>query len=104
MSGMSEVHNDTDGIGISNESHHQTMAIQRLGHEHDWQNQPSIQQRSPVHFGHHRLFHQMGGGHASDVSDIKGCYQFYQRACYSHVWDSSDHPDQWRIGVHIRGV
>jgi hypothetical protein len=35
---MSEVQKDTDGTGVSNESHHQTMAIQRLGH--------------------HRLFHQ----------------------------------------------
>jgi hypothetical protein len=31
MLGMSEVQKDTDGIGVSNESHHQTMAIQRLG-------------------------------------------------------------------------
>jgi hypothetical protein len=33
----------TDGAGISNESHHQTLAIQRLGHGYDRQNQPSIQ-------------------------------------------------------------
>jgi hypothetical protein len=63
--------------------HHQTMAIQRLEHGHDWQNQPSIQQGSPVHFCHHGLFHQMGGGHPYEVGDIKECYQFYQRACYS---------------------
>jgi hypothetical protein len=52
---MSEVRKDTNGTGISNESHHQTVAIQRLGHGHDQQNQPSIQQGSPVHFGHHGL-------------------------------------------------
>jgi hypothetical protein len=28
---MSEVQKDTDGTGVRNESHHQTMAIQRLG-------------------------------------------------------------------------
>jgi hypothetical protein len=38
---MSEVRKDTDGTGISNESRHQTMVIQRLGHGHDRQNQPS---------------------------------------------------------------
>jgi hypothetical protein len=76
MLGMSEVQKDTDGTGVSNESHYQTMAIQRLGHGHDWQNQPSIQQGSPVHFGHHVLFHQMGGGHYYEV-------RFYQTACYS---------------------
>jgi hypothetical protein len=31
MSGMSKVRKDTDGTDVSNESHHQTMAIQRLG-------------------------------------------------------------------------
>jgi hypothetical protein len=61
MSGMLEVQKDIDGTGVSNESHHQTMAIQRLGHGQDWQNQHSVQQGSPVHFGHHGLFHQMGG-------------------------------------------
>jgi hypothetical protein len=50
MSGMSEVQKDIDGISVNNESHHQTMVIQRLGHGHDRQNQPSIQQGSPVHF------------------------------------------------------
>jgi hypothetical protein len=75
------------------------VAIQRLGHGHDRQNQPSIQQGSLVHFGHHGLFHQMGGGHPYEVSNIKGYYQFYQRACYSQVWDSSDHHDRWRIGL-----
>jgi hypothetical protein len=25
----------------------------------------------------------------------------FQRAFYSQVWDSSDHHDRWRIGVHI---
>jgi transposase InsO family protein len=44
MLGMSKVQKDIDGTGFSNESHHQTMAIQRLGHGHDRQNQPSIQQ------------------------------------------------------------
>jgi transposase InsO family protein len=56
---MSKVWKDTDGTSVSNESHHQTVAIQRLGHGHDRQNQPSIQQGSPIHFGHHGLFHQM---------------------------------------------
>jgi hypothetical protein len=51
MSDMSEVQKDTNGTDVSNESHHQTMAILRLGHGHDWQNQPSIQQGSPIHFG-----------------------------------------------------
>jgi transposase InsO family protein len=37
---MSEVRKNTDGAGASNESHHQTMVIQRLGHGHDRQNQP----------------------------------------------------------------
>jgi hypothetical protein len=83
MLGLSEVRKNTDGIDVSNESHHQTMVIQRLGHEHDRQNQSSIQQGSPVHFDHHRLFYQMGGGHPYEVSDIEGCYQFYQRAYYS---------------------
>jgi hypothetical protein len=83
MSGMSEVQKDIDGTSVSNESHHQTMKIQRLEHGHDRQNQSSIQQGSPVHFGHHRLFHQMGGGHPYEVSDIEGCYQFDQRVCYS---------------------
>jgi hypothetical protein len=41
---VSEVQKNTDGASVSNESHHQNMAIQRLGHGHDWQNQPSIQQ------------------------------------------------------------
>jgi hypothetical protein len=104
MSGMSEVRKDTDGTDVSNESHHQTMVIQRLGHGHDRQNQPSVQQGSPVHFGHHELFHQMGGGHSYNVSNIEGSYQFYQRASYSQVWDSLDHHDRWRIGLHIRGV
>jgi hypothetical protein len=40
-----------------------TMTIQRVGHGHDRQNQPFVQQWSPIHFGHHGLFHQMGGGH-----------------------------------------
>jgi hypothetical protein len=40
---MSEVQKDIDGTDVSNESHHQTMTIQRLGHGHDRQNQPSIQ-------------------------------------------------------------
>jgi hypothetical protein len=31
MSGMSEVQKDTDGTDVNNESHHQTMTIQRLG-------------------------------------------------------------------------
>jgi hypothetical protein len=62
---------------------------------------PPVQQGSPVHFGHHRLFHQMGGGHPYEVSNTEGCYQFYQRACYSQVWDSSDHHDRWRICLHI---
>jgi hypothetical protein len=26
------------------------------------------------------------------------------KECYSQVWDSSDHHDRWRIGLHIRGV
>jgi hypothetical protein len=39
---MSEVQKNADGASVSNESHHQTMAIQRLGHGHDRQNQPSI--------------------------------------------------------------
>jgi transposase InsO family protein len=43
---MLEVQKNTDGASVSNESHHQTMAIQRLGHGHDRQNQPSIQQGS----------------------------------------------------------
>jgi hypothetical protein len=38
MSGMSEVRKDIDGTSISNESYHQTMAVQRLGHGHDRQN------------------------------------------------------------------
>jgi hypothetical protein len=42
MSGMSEVQKDTDETGVSNESHHQIMAIQMIGHGHDQQNQPSI--------------------------------------------------------------
>jgi hypothetical protein len=100
---MSDVRKDTDGTGVSNESHHQIMVIQRLGHGHDWQNQPSVQQGSPVHFDHHELFHQIGGGHPYEVSNIEGCYQFYQRAYYSLSWDSSDHHDRWRIGLHIRG-
>jgi transposase InsO family protein len=45
---MLEVRKNTDGAGVSNESHHQAMAIHRLGHGHDRQNQPSIQQGSPV--------------------------------------------------------
>jgi transposase InsO family protein len=44
MLGMSEVWKDTDGTNVSNESRHQTMAIQRLGHGHDRQNQPSVLQ------------------------------------------------------------
>jgi hypothetical protein len=56
---MSEVQKDTDGTGVSNESHHQIVAIQRLGHGHDRQNEPSIQQVSPVHFVHHGLFHRV---------------------------------------------
>jgi hypothetical protein len=55
MSGMSEVQKDTDSIGLSNESHHQTMAIQRLGHGHDRQNQPSIHQESPIAVNGHHL-------------------------------------------------
>jgi hypothetical protein len=73
VSGMSEVQKDTDVISVSNESHHQTMTIQRLGHGHDRQNKPSIRQGSPVHFGHHGLFHQMSGGHPYEVSNIEGC-------------------------------
>jgi hypothetical protein len=76
MSGMSEVRKDTDGTGVSNESHHQTKAIQRLGHGHDRQNQPSIQQGSPIYFGRHGLFHQMGGGHPYEVSDIEDVINF----------------------------
>jgi hypothetical protein len=38
---MLEVRKDTDGIGVNNKSHHQTVAIQSLEHGHDWQNQPS---------------------------------------------------------------
>jgi hypothetical protein len=83
MSDMSEVQKDTDGIVVSNESHHQTMVIQRLGNGHDQQNQPSVQQGSPVHFGHHELFYQMGVGIPYEGSNIKGCYQFYQSVCYS---------------------
>jgi hypothetical protein len=104
MPGMSEVQKDTDGTGVTNESHHQTMTFQRVGHGHDRQNQPSVQQWSPIHFGHHGLFHQMGGGHPYEVSNIEGYYQFYQRACYSQVWNSSDHHDRWMIGLHIQGV
>jgi hypothetical protein len=73
---MSEVWKDTDGTGISNEFHHQTMVIQRLGHGHDRQNQPSIQQGSPVHSGHHRLFHQMGGGHPMKTVTSKDVINF----------------------------
>jgi hypothetical protein len=68
---MSEVWKDTNGTSVSNESHYQTMAIQRLGHGHDRQNQPSIQQGSLVHCVHHGLFHQMGEGHPYEVSDIE---------------------------------
>jgi hypothetical protein len=68
---MSEVQKNTDGAGVSNESHHKAMAIQRLGHGHDWQNQPSIQQGSLVHSGHHGLFHKLGGGHPYEDSDIE---------------------------------
>jgi hypothetical protein len=32
---MLEVQKDTDGTSVSNESHHQNVAIQRLGHGHD---------------------------------------------------------------------
>jgi hypothetical protein len=46
----------------------------------------------------------MGGCHPYEVSNIEGYYQFYQRACYSQVWDSLDHHDRWRISLHIRGV
>jgi hypothetical protein len=80
MSDMSEVWKDINGTGVSNESQHQTMAIQRLGHGHDQQNQPSVQQGSPVHFGHHGLFHEMGGGHPYEVSNIEGCYQFLSKS------------------------
>jgi hypothetical protein len=68
---MSEVQKNIDGADVSNESHHQTMAIQRLGHRHDRQNQPSVQQGSPVNSGHHGLFHQMGGRHPYLDSDIE---------------------------------
>jgi hypothetical protein len=43
----------------------------------------------------------MGGGHPYEVGNIEACYQFYERACYSQVWDSSDHHDRWRISLHI---
>ena len=42
MSSMSKVRQDSDSASISNESYHQTVAIQRLGHGHDWSDQPVI--------------------------------------------------------------
>jgi hypothetical protein len=35
---MSEVRKDSDGTSVSDESHYQTVAVQRLGDGHDRQN------------------------------------------------------------------
>ena len=80
---MSEIWEDSDGTRISNEPYHQALAISRLGHGYDRQNQPSIKQRPYVDFGHYGLFHKMGGGSPYEISGIERCYQFRERACHS---------------------
>src|SRR4051812_15090043 len=59
MSSMSEIWENSDGTRISNVPYHQTVAISRLGHGYDRQNQSSIKQGPYVDFGHYGLFHQM---------------------------------------------
>ena len=101
---MSEVWQNSDSAGVSDESDHQTVAIQRLEHGHDRTNQPVVQQGSPMGFSCHRLFHKVGGSSAHEVSSIKRCDQLCQIAHHSQIWDSSNHYDRWRIGLYIRGV
>src|SRR3954469_3973876 len=57
VSSMSEIWKNSDGTRVSNEPHHQVLAIPRLGHGYDRQDQPSIKQRPHVDFGHYGLFH-----------------------------------------------
>src|SRR6185312_1471259 len=104
MSGMSEVWQNSDSACISNESYHQTVAIQRLGHGHDWSDQPVVLQGSPMGLSCHRLFHKVGGGSTHEVSSVKRCDQLCQRTHHPQIWNPSDHYVRWRIGLYIRGI
>ena len=112
MSGMSEVWQDSDSTSISNESYHQTVAIQRLGHGHDWSDQPAGEQRQATR----RAGRSPGRlqallprttarnpAHAEDSGECKACHLTYtrsggcERACndlpaYTNTWKRKSEP------------